>query len=385
MKKTLLLIFAALLLCLVLTGCGNKCTVTFDTAGGTEIAAQQIKKGETITTVQEPVREGYVFVGWACLGEAWSLEENTVEGDMTLTAVWETICVSVSDEGVVTGLTEAGQTAAVIEITPTVGGVPVTSIGDNAFSYCEDLKSVTVPDSVTSIGDRAFYHCTSLKSIVIPDSVTSMGQYAFYYCTALKSVTIGNGVTAIGPYTFYDCTDLQSVIIGNSVTAIGTWAFYRCISLTSLTIPDSVTSIGSDAFYNCAALKSITLPDSITRITGGAFHNCISLTYNTHDTINYLGNEQNPYVVAMKASDHSITSCTILAGTKVIYDSAFFGCGSLTDVTIPGSVTNIGANVFKNCTDLTRITFEGTIAQWNDAISQRVNCTVHCTDGNVAK
>ena len=59
----------------------------------------------------------------------------------------------------------------------------VTKIGYYAFSKCEKIKTITIPDSVTEIGDRAFFYCNSLTSITIPDSVTSIGNYTFYDCT----------------------------------------------------------------------------------------------------------------------------------------------------------------------------------------------------------
>ena len=97
----------------------------------------------------------------------------------------------------------------------------VTSIGNNAFYYCTDLTSVTIPISVTSIGEGAYERCYELTSMTIPNSVTSIGGRAFYHCSGLTSLTIGNSVTGIGDRTFYECYGLISVTIPNSVTSIG--------------------------------------------------------------------------------------------------------------------------------------------------------------------
>lgn len=64
----------------------------------------------------------------------------------------------------------------------------VTSIGDRAFNYCDNLTSIETPSSVTSIGVNAFSVCTSLTSIEIPSSVTSIGDGAFNDCTSLTSI-----------------------------------------------------------------------------------------------------------------------------------------------------------------------------------------------------
>ena len=138
-------------------------------------------------------------------------------------------------------------------IPDTIGGNPVTSIGDGAFQDCTSLTSITIPDSVTSIGRDAFLECTSLTSITIPDSVTSIERNAFYRCTSLTSITIGNGVKSIGDYAFGNCNSLTSITIGNGVTSIGRFAFRNCTNLTSITfLGTAPTTVDADAFSDVA-------------------------------------------------------------------------------------------------------------------------------------
>jgi len=83
-------------------------------------------------------------------------------------------------------------------------GLPVTGIGDNTFSCCSALTSITIPDSVTSIGCKAFSRCSALTGLKLPDSVMGIGDYAFSGCGNLTDVAIPDSVTSIGQDVFED-------------------------------------------------------------------------------------------------------------------------------------------------------------------------------------
>ena len=295
----------------------------------------------------------------------------------------------------------------------------VTTIGQEAFRSCTSLTSVNIPDSLTTIGEGAFSSCDSLTEFngkfaedngrilvvdgvltafapagitqyTIPDSVTTIGKSAFDSCDSLASVNIGDSVTTIGEYAFYNCNSLTSVNIPESVTTIGAYAFAFCDSLASVTIGDSVTTIGNYAFAYCDSLKKVycyaTMPPalgyygafssnvSVRRIY--VYEECVELyksAWSSYKDSIYTNGKNCPETTTIQYTTNdgnTITSLKlpiisniyengvgtlVFSGTK-IPSSAFYGCDSLTSVTIGDSVTDIGDSAFAYCDSLTSVT-----------------------------
>lgn len=131
-------------------------------------------------------------------------------------------------------------TAADVTIPSRYKGKPVTMI-DHAAFHDSAVTSVTIPDSVTSIPDDAFSYCSNLTNISIPNSVTFIGFSAFNSCTSLKSITLPSSLSFISGALFLGCSQLTTIHIPVSVTSIGNNAFADCPSLMTVTYPGSKT------------------------------------------------------------------------------------------------------------------------------------------------
>ena len=298
-----------------------------------------------------------------------------------------------------------------IEIPTELDHHPVTGLGEYSFSgtyspdhqtnhnlisFCNQIQSVTIPESVTSIGKSAFEHCSKLDSLTIKGVATSIGAYAFASCTSLTSLslvgsfqTIGDsafvncGMTSltidatitsiekyafssrfltslsltgnvqkIGDYAFANCTSLTSLSLTGNVQKIGDHAFDSCSSLNTVTFPKSPTSIGSYAFDSCTSLNSIEIPGTVTEIGDCAFYHCSGLTsVKIDEGVQSTGAD-------MFNDCGQLTTVTFPESLTTIADGSFASCSNLNHVKIPARVTCIGDSAFSNCTSLSEITLQ---------------------------
>lgn len=216
----------------------------------------------------------------------------------------------------------------------------VVSIGEKAFYKCNELTSVTIPNSVSSIGASAFNGCSCLSSVTIPQNVTSIGDFTFESC-GLINLTIPDGVTSIGIQAFQGCGRLISVTIPNSVKSIGKLAFSGCTSLEKVIISDLSAwcdiyfeSVSSNPLYFAKHLyldesneiTDLDIPDEVTRIKNYAFRGC-----------------------------SGITCVTIPNSVKSIGEQSFYGCEGLKLLTIGSDVVDIYKEAFAYCKELTEV------------------------------
>ena len=229
----------------------------------------------------------------------------------------------------------------------------VTSLRKNCFKNCRGLTSITIPSSATSLGEGCFYGCSGLTSIKIPSSVTSFGEGCFYFCSRLTSINIPSAVTSLENSCFNGCSGLTSITIPSSVTSLGTYCFASCRGLTSITIPSSVTSLGIGCFDGCSGLTSITIPSSVTSLGKWCFNYCRGLTSITiPSSVTSLG-------------EYCFNGCSGLISINIpssvtsLANRCFYGCSGLTSITIPSSVTYLGNSCFSDCSSLESLYFKG--------------------------
>ena len=139
----------------------------------------------------------------------------------------------------------------------------LTSIGDYAFDNCDNLMSITFPNSLKRIGNGAFKDGKSLTSVTIPASVTDISEafdaIAFYRSSGITSIVVEEGNPV------YDSRDNCNAIIKTATNKL-------IMGCRNTVIPEGIDTIGMNAFDSrLQGVTSIRLPNSVTVIEHGAF------------------------------------------------------------------------------------------------------------------
>ncbi len=279
----------------------------------------------------------------------------------------------------------------------------VIEMGTSVFQGCTGLTSAVI--ACQKVGSRAFMQCSNLKTIEFKNKNTIFDEYAFGYCTSLTTLsipceTIGNGA-------FTGCSGLTSVNIENTVINISGLAFNNCSNLESITIGNSVKNIGGSAFAGCGKLKHVTclattpptkegsvfsqetLNTAVLRVPEDNvddynntdlwknFGTIVGLNsiisgevFSDNNNIGYRVTDAESYYVEVignttKNTSSAYTGIVNIPSTVEYQETEFtvtgiaanaFSNSTITEVTIPNTVTNIGDGAFSNCSELTKIT-----------------------------
>ena len=280
---------------------------------------------------------------------------------------------------------------------------PLNNAGALYFNN-ELATDLIIPNGVSSINELSFYKCTSIVSVTLPQSVKTIGASAFANCSNISNVYFNGTVDEWLTITFADywsnplsneaslyieSEKVTELCISNTHTTIKEYALSGCTSLISLYIAEGVREIGANAFSDCKNLKTAIIPNSLQKLGAYSFGNCQSLTYTTIDNGNYIGNENNPYLILVSVVDKRANAFNLHNNTKFISmyacyeasfktvtlsenvidigDYAFGNCMYLSEISVPNSVTRIGSGSFSNCLNLKKVSLGISIVTIGDS------------------
>ena len=287
----------------------------------------------------------------------------------------------------------------------------VTNLGGLVFYECTSLSYATIGNGITGIGSSMFYHCTNLTSVTIPDSVFNIGDDAFYLCSGLTNVTIPHSVTNLRTSAFQSCGSLMGVYFQGNAPTLDSGVFAGDTNATIYYLPGTSGWSSSFGFRpavmlnppNPAGSLKVTLAPGPTitnamrwQVDGGLAQpsggTVSGLSVGNHtvsfSTTNGWATPASQTVVISADSTTTssavygpltyitnnnaitITKCT--NGAALVLPSAINGLpvttigtfafqsiSTLTNITIPDSVTNILSSAFQGCGLLTGVYFQG--------------------------
>ena len=310
------------------------------------------------------------------------------------------------EDGNITILKYKGSERVVV-IPEEIDGKTVTRIEAEAFSD-STVRAVYVPDSVVFIGRGAFENCDSLTTLRLPimgDGAenTNCG-YIFGALTSdsntvavpasLEMIIFGENVTEVEDNAMSGFKSLKAVVFTDKLVKIGQFSFYENEELLYVDLGSSVKEVGEYAFADCGSVVRIELSESCEKIGLGAFLNCESLKYLTLPFVGGSNNENTFFGYIFGAENYewndnfvpgSLSDLTLLDTCTEISDMAFADCTGLVQVPLPENLTEIGIRAFYTCYSIRGINIPDSVEKiGNDAFFQcRTLASVEFGEGSV--
>ena len=274
-----------------------------------------------------------------------------------------------------------------LRIPPIVEGEQVVGISAFAFSECNHLTGITLPEGLTSIGHGAFNQCHGLQEIHLPESLTTIEDWAFDCCVSLTKLTLPASVSELGTGVFSGCSNLTDLSVdpqsphlrvedGVLYSRDGTRLIWYSLAKEDVRfdIPEGVITVVESAFRDCPHLTHLFIPRSVERIGDnggdGGFFGCTALTEITVD-------EENPHLrsedgilydrdmTILKECPARKTSVHVPDTVQTIGHVAFDNCSDLIEVILPEELTVIESSAFDNCPSLQRVLIPDSVMQIN--------------------
>ncbi len=316
------------------------------------------------------------------LSEAPAIEYDSTDYPGMMDSLFSTASVAaesdlevVVDQGNATLVAYKGNQKEV-KLPASVGGVPLTAIGDGAFAENKSLEVLVLPDSITDVGEGILKNCDRLRALYTPVLSGGDKQHLGYLFgaedfrdnardvpAALEMVRFGPGITELADFALYDCNDLIAVDAVSPIKTIGKFAFYGCKNLKYLPLSD-LLSLGEMALGGCRSLVKISLPATLGSIGLGALSECAGLRDLTLPFVGGSASENRflGYIFGAEVPDHAggcyparLQKITVLSGCTSLGDYAFFECKSLRSLSLPEGISSIGVRAFTDCDSLTEL------------------------------
>lgn len=197
-------------------------------------------------------------------------------------------------------------------------------ICDKAFSRCESLGEIRIPESVKAIGIRAFEDCKSLKRFTFPSEIKVVKENCFIACTSLISVKLPDSLEIIEKGAFGACNKLNKIEFPETVKTIGFAAFQGC-PLEEINLPKNLEEIEAMAFCY-TKIKELKIPKEVKVIGRKAFLDCFNLRQIEFEGVD-VECDNAAFVISTDAEGHyrkmQLDTIYVPNGTKSIFASKF--------------------------------------------------------------